>query len=93
MDEGTDARDILENRVFALRRGVFKKYSSTFHDYFNLCISLSFFGILSGYIGVVNRGQKDIVGKKDIRVALDAERKFFISHPAYRLNFAVEEEV
>uniref|UniRef100_A0A915PWR2 Dynamin n=1 Tax=Setaria digitata TaxID=48799 RepID=A0A915PWR2_9BILA len=57
MDEGTDARDILENRLFPLRRG---------------------------YIGVVNRGQKDIVGKKDIRAALDAERKFFISHPAYR---------
>ncbi|VDM40625.1 unnamed protein product [Toxocara canis] len=57
MDEGTDARDILENRVFSLRRG---------------------------YVGVVNRGQKDIVGKKDIRAALDAERKFFISHPAYR---------
>lgn len=37
-----------------------------------------------GYIGVVNRGQKDIVGKKDIRAALDAERKFFISHPSYR---------
>lgn len=57
MDEGTDAREILENRVFTLRRG---------------------------YVGVVNRGQKDIVGKKDIRAALDAERKFFISHPSYR---------
>lgn len=57
MDEGTDARDILENRLFPLRRG---------------------------YVGVVNRGQKDIVGKKDIRAALDAERKFFLSHPSYR---------
>lgn len=57
MDEGTDAREILENRLFSLRRG---------------------------YVGVVNRGQKDIVGKKDIRAALDAERKFFISHPSYR---------
>ena len=57
MDEGTDARDILENRLFSLRRG---------------------------YVGVVNRGQKDIMGKKDIRAALDAERRFFISHPAYR---------
>ncbi|VDN35504.1 unnamed protein product [Gongylonema pulchrum] len=62
MDEGTDARDILENRLFPLRRG---------------------------YVGVVNRGQKDIVGKKDIRAALDAERKFFISHPSYRYFFAV----
>ncbi|CAD6189138.1 unnamed protein product [Caenorhabditis auriculariae] len=57
MDEGTDAREILENKLFTLRRG---------------------------YVGVVNRGQKDIVGRKDIRAALDAERKFFLSHPAYR---------
>ncbi|PIC20687.1 hypothetical protein B9Z55_025797 [Caenorhabditis nigoni] len=57
MDEGTDAREILENKLFTLRRG---------------------------YVGVVNRGQKDIVGRKDIRAALDAERKFFISHPSYR---------
>ncbi|XP_059191865.1 dynamin-2-like isoform X3 [Centropristis striata] len=57
MDEGTDARDILENKLLPLRRG---------------------------YIGVVNRSQKDIDGKKDIRAALAAERKFFLSHPAYR---------
>ncbi|XP_032094782.1 dynamin-2 isoform X7 [Thamnophis elegans] len=57
MDEGTDARDILENKLLPLRRG---------------------------YIGVVNRSQKDIDGKKDIRIALAAERKFFLSHPAYR---------
>ncbi|KAK7945034.1 hypothetical protein WMY93_000762 [Mugilogobius chulae] len=57
MDEGTDARDVLENKLLPLRRG---------------------------YIGVVNRSQKDIDGKKDIKAALDAERKFFLSHPAYR---------
>ncbi|XP_052093658.1 dynamin-1-like isoform X4 [Mytilus californianus] len=57
MDEGTDARDILENRTLPLRRG---------------------------YIGVVNRSQKDIEGRKDIRAALAGERKFFLSHPAYR---------
>ncbi|XP_049417777.1 dynamin-3 isoform X5 [Epinephelus fuscoguttatus] len=57
MDEGTDAKDILENKLLPLRRG---------------------------YIGVVNRSQKDIDGKKDIRAALAAERKFFLSHPAYR---------
>lgn len=39
---------------------------------------------LTGYIGVVNRSQKDIDGKKDIQAALAAERKFFLSHPAYR---------
>uniref|UniRef100_A0A8C6IM80 Dynamin-2 n=1 Tax=Melopsittacus undulatus TaxID=13146 RepID=A0A8C6IM80_MELUD len=37
-----------------------------------------------GYVGVVNRSQKDIDGKKDIKAALLAERKFFLSHPAYR---------
>ncbi|MEQ2212010.1 Dynamin- GTPase protein, partial [Xenoophorus captivus] len=36
------------------------------------------------YIGVVNRSQKDIDGKKDIKAALEAERKFFLSHPGYR---------
>ncbi|OWA51581.1 Dynamin-1 [Hypsibius exemplaris] len=57
MDEGTDAREILENRLLPLRRG---------------------------YIGVVNRSQRDIEGKKDIKVAQDSERKFFLTHPAYR---------
>uniref|UniRef100_A0A8C7YIN6 Interferon-induced GTP-binding protein Mx n=1 Tax=Oryzias sinensis TaxID=183150 RepID=A0A8C7YIN6_9TELE len=57
MDEGTDARDVLENKLLPLRRG---------------------------YIGVVNRSQKDIDGKKDIKAALEAERKFFLTHPAYR---------
>ena len=37
-----------------------------------------------GYIGVVNRSQKDIMGNKDIRAAMEAERKFFLSHPSYR---------
>ncbi|XP_059483196.1 dynamin isoform X3 [Neocloeon triangulifer] len=57
MDEGTDARDILENKLLPLRRG---------------------------YIGVINRSQKDIDGRKDIQAALAAERKFFLSHPSYR---------
>ncbi|KAM9734648.1 dynamin-1a isoform 1-T1 [Menidia menidia] len=57
MDEGTDAKDILENKLLPLRRG---------------------------YVGVVNRSQKDIDGKKDINAAMAAERKFFLSHPAYR---------
>ncbi|KAB7508185.1 Dynamin [Armadillidium nasatum] len=57
MDEGTDARDILENKLLPLRRG---------------------------YVGVVNRSQKDIDGRKDIKAAIAAERKFFLSHPSYR---------
>lgn len=40
--------------------------------------------LFTGYIGVVNRSQKDIDGKKDITAALAAERKFFLSHPSYR---------
>lgn len=35
-------------------------------------------------MGVINRSQKDIKGKKDIHAALEAERKFFLSHNAYR---------
>jgi len=57
MDEGTDARAILENKLLPLRRG---------------------------YIGIVNRSQKDIMGKKDIVAALQAERRFFLGHAAYR---------
>uniref|UniRef100_A0ABM0LYJ9 dynamin GTPase n=1 Tax=Saccoglossus kowalevskii TaxID=10224 RepID=A0ABM0LYJ9_SACKO len=57
LDDGTDAREILENKLLPLRRG---------------------------YIGVVNRGQKDIEGRKDIKSALASERKFFLSHPSYR---------
>merc|ERR1719411_847592 len=57
MDEGTDARDVLENKLLPLRRG---------------------------YVGVVNRSQKDIEGRKDIKVAVEAERKFFLTHPSYR---------
>ncbi|KAJ4943757.1 hypothetical protein JOQ06_006253 [Pogonophryne albipinna] len=55
MDKGTDARNILENRLLPLR-----------------------------YIGVVNRSQKDVVGKKDIKAALLAEKDFFLSHPSYK---------
>jgi dynamin GTPase len=57
MDEGTDAVNILENKLFPLRRG---------------------------YVGIVNRSQKDIDGRKDIKSALAAERKFFLTHAGYR---------
>jgi hypothetical protein len=49
MDQGTDASEILENRLLPLRRG---------------------------YIGVVNRSQKDIEGKKDIKAAMAGKPKF-----------------
>lgn len=54
---------------------------STFHCLFLTLLTVT---VSLGYIGVVNRSQKDIDGKKDIRAALAAERKFFLSHPAYR---------
>lgn len=62
MDEGTDARDILENKLLPLRRG---------------------------YIGVVNRSQRDIEGRKDINAALAAERKFFLRYYHPLLEFVV----
>lgn len=33
---------------------------------------------------MVNRSQKDIDGKKDIKAALESEKQFFLSHPAYK---------
>lgn len=36
-----------------------------------------------GYIPVVNRGQQDINSHKSIKQALDAEKHFFETHPAY----------
>lgn len=48
-------------------------------DLFRCCLMLPV-----GYIGVVNRSQKDIDGRKDISAAIAAERKFFLSHPSYR---------
>lgn len=57
MDDGTDARDIFENKLLPLRRG---------------------------YVGVVNRSQKDIDNKKDIAEALKYEQTFFKRHTYYR---------
>ena len=37
-----------------------------------------------GYVGVVNRSQRDIDQRKDITAALQAEKRFFLAHPAYR---------
>ena len=37
-----------------------------------------------GYIGVINRSQKDINNKRDMSSALDNEQKFFTGHPKYR---------
>eukprot|EP00529_Nitzschia_sp_RCC80_P013744 CAMPEP_0113520112 /NCGR_PEP_ID=MMETSP0014_2-20120614/43897_1 /TAXON_ID=2857 /ORGANISM="Nitzschia sp." /LENGTH=743 /DNA_ID=CAMNT_0000417911 /DNA_START=82 /DNA_END=2313 /DNA_ORIENTATION=+ /assembly_acc=CAM_ASM_000159 len=56
MDPGTDAADVLMNRVYPLRRG---------------------------YIGVVNRGQKDINEDLSIQEGLRKETEFFKHHPAY----------
>jgi len=40
-----------------------------------------------GFIGVVNRSQRDIDTEKPMAAALDSEKEFFVTHPAYR-NFA-----
>lgn len=53
------------------------KYLRSSIPFLHSCVTL-------GYIGVVNRSQKDIDGKKEISAALAAERRFFKSHPAYR---------
>ena len=57
MDSGTDAKEILDNKLIPLKRG---------------------------YVGVINRSQKDIDGRKDIKAAVAAEKKFFLNHPSYR---------
>ncbi|GMH57669.1 hypothetical protein TrST_g2335 [Triparma strigata] len=57
MDPGTDASDMLNNRIIPLRRG---------------------------YVGVINRGQRDISQRKSIKEGLRKEMEFFKSHPAYR---------
>ncbi|CAG2169288.1 unnamed protein product, partial [Oppiella nova] len=41
-----------------------------------------------GFIGVVNRSQKDIDDRKDIQKALSDESKFFTEHPAYGPDMA-----
>ena len=40
-----------------------------------------FLPLKKGYVGVVNRSQKDIQDKKDIKKALAAERQFFLDSP------------
>lgn len=47
-------------------------------------LSNKFLPLRRGYVGVVNRSQKDINGNKDIKAALASERKFFLTNPAYR---------
>lgn len=84
MDEGTDARDVLENKLLPLRRGGVILLLSLLFPFFSSCCVQLRPGSVPGYIGVVNRSQKDIDGKKDIKAALEAERKFFLSHPGYR---------
>ncbi|XP_054720053.1 dynamin-1-like [Uloborus diversus] len=57
MDEGTDARDVLENNKIPLKRG---------------------------YVGVLNRSQKEIDEGKDIEYILKKEREFFSSKECYK---------
>ncbi|KAL3313785.1 Dynamin- GTPase protein, partial [Cichlidogyrus casuarinus] len=43
-----------------------------------------FLPLRRGYIGVVNRSQRDIDGRKDISQAIASEQAFFLGHPSYR---------
>ncbi|KAG5669221.1 hypothetical protein PVAND_017113 [Polypedilum vanderplanki] len=57
MDEGTNAIEILENKIFPLDRG---------------------------YVGVINRSQKNIDARQDMKTAAEQEMKFFRSHSIYK---------
>jgi len=65
MDPGTDAAEVLLNRVYPLRRG---------------------------YIGTVNRGQKDINEDLSIREGLRKEEEFFNTHPVYSTDRNLQEK-
>ena len=54
MDQGTDARDVLLNKILPLQKG---------------------------YVGVVNRSQRDIDSNLDIKKAWTAEKEFFLKSP------------
>jgi GTP-binding protein EngB required for normal cell division len=57
MDKGTNARDVLNNKVYPLQLG---------------------------YIGVVNRSQKDIDEGKPMEKVIESERRFFLTNPDYK---------
>jgi len=57
MDKGTNARDVLLNKVYPLKLG---------------------------YIGVVNRSQKDIDDNKPMEKVIEAERRFFVTSNDYK---------
>ena len=57
MDKGTNARDVLNNKVYPLKLG---------------------------YIGVINRSQKDIDDKKPMEKVIESERRFFLTNPDYK---------
>lgn len=56
MDPGTDAADVLRNKIIPLRKG---------------------------YVGIVNRGQRDVDSDLSIREGLRKEQAFFKTHPVY----------
>ncbi len=66
MDPGTDASDILKNKVIPLRKG---------------------------YIGVVNRGQKDVESDLSIRDGLRKEMHFFRNHSTYGHDRSLEHKL
>lgn len=86
MDQGTDARDILENKLLPLRRG----YVGVVNRSQKVCVCCLCVGdgmgrrinapsALSARLVV-----QDIDGNKDIKKAMMAEKQFFEGHPAYK---------
>lgn len=79
MDQGTDARDILENKLLPLRRGYVGVVNRSQAVCPNTCIALAATSLMLGCATL-----QDIDGNKDIRKAMAAEKQFFATHPAYR---------
>lgn len=81
MDQGTDARDILENKLLPLRRGYVGVVNRS--QKVSTCESSAKGRNLRCFANPSSCAQ-DIDGNKDIKKAMMAERQFFDGHPAYK---------
>lgn len=98
MDPGTDAAEMLQV-VLSLRRYPQNHKPQSPHATHSLTHALTHtrpptlpplppknrvIPLRRGYVGVVNRGQRDVASKTSVSAALAREQDFFKSHPAYR---------
>ena len=74
MDQGTDAR-----YISVCNLGYLLDIFSMF--IVRAILENKFLPLKKGYVGVVNRSQKDIDDNKDIRKALASEKQFFLNSP------------